>query len=160
MRKKLLDLGLALVLALGLMMGCKTIQYVPVEHTHYVTVRDSVYLRDTTIQYKVEKEYIKDYTGLLDTLSLETGMASAKAWVDTSRNTLAGEIKNKENVIDIPVQVKEKVITRDSVVYKEVPVPVEVVKEVHPKYELALWGYLVFSLIVVVLIIAHKFLPR
>lgn len=160
MRKKLLDLGLALVLALGLMMiGCKTI-YVPVEHTEYVTVRDSVYLRDTTIQYKVEKEYIKDYTGLLDTLNLETGMAEAKAWVDTSKNVLAGEIKNKENVIDIPVQVKEKVITRDSVVYKEVPVPVEVVKEVHPKYEIGLWCYLVFSMIVVVLIIAHKFLPR
>lgn len=149
-----------IALALGLMMiGCKTI-YVPVEHTEYVTVKDSVYFVDTVVQYKVEKEYIKDYTGLLDTLNLETGMASAKAWVDTSRNTLAGEIRNKENVIDIPVQVKEKVITRDSVVYKEVPVPVETIREVHPKYELALWAYLVFSMIVVVLIIAHKFLPR
>lgn len=149
-----------IALALGLMMiGCKTV-YVPIERTEYVSVRDSVYLRDTTIQYKVEKEYVKDYTGLLDTLSLETGIASAKAWVDTSRNTLAGEIKNKENVINIPVQVKEKVITRDSVIYKEVPVPVEVVKTVHPKYELFLWAYLVFSLIVMVLIIAPKFLPR
>ena len=156
MRKTLL----ALVLALGLMMGCKTIQYIPVEHTEYVTVKDSVYLRDTVVQFKVEKEYVKDYTGLQDTLNLETGMASAKAWVDTSRNTLAGEIRNKESVIDIPVQVKEKVITRDSVVYKEVPVPVETIREVHPKYEIALWCYLVFSLIVVVLIIAHKFLPK
>lgn len=149
-----------IALALGLMMiGCKTV-YVPVERTEYVTVRDSVYFVDTLVQYKVEKESVRDYTGLLDTLNLETGMASAKAWVDTSKNVLAGEIKNKENVIDIPVQVKERVITRDSIVYKEVPVPVEVVREVHSKYELALWGYLVFSMIVVVLIIAHKFLPR
>ena len=58
--------------------GCKTI-YVPVEHTEYVTVRDSVYLKDTTVQYKVEKEYVKDYSDLLDTLHLETGLAEARA---------------------------------------------------------------------------------
>ncbi len=149
-----------IALALGLMMiGCKTV-YVPIERTEYVTVKDSVYFRDTVVQYKVEKEYIKDYTGLLDTLEMETSYSNFVAWVDTSAAKLSGIARNKEKTVDIPVQVKEKVVVRDSVVYKEVPVPVEVVKEVHPKYELALWGYLVFSLIVMVLIIAHKFLPR
>lgn len=126
--------------------GCK-VQYVPVEHTEYVHTIDSVYFRDTTIQYKVEKEYARDYTGLLDTLDLETSYASARAWLDTSRATLSGEIRNKENVIDIPVSVKEKVTVRDSVVYKDVPVPVEVVRTVHPKYEWALWTWGIAALL-------------
>lgn len=132
-----------------LLWGCRTIQYVPIKQTEYVTVRDSVYLRDTTIKYKVEKEYVKDYTGLLDTLHLETGLAEASAWVDTTKSVLAGEIKNKRKNIDIPVQVKEKVVVRDSIVYKEKPVPVEVEKVVHPKYEKWLWAWLVASLLAI-----------
>jgi len=126
--------------------GCK-VQYVPVEHTEYVHTIDSVYFRDTTIQYKIEKEYVRDYTGLLDTLDMETSYASARAWVDTSKATLSGEIRNKENVINIPVSVKEKVTVRDSIVYQDRPVPVEVIKTVHPGYEKYLWGWLVLSVV-------------
>jgi hypothetical protein len=139
--------------------GCK-VQYVPVEHTEYVTVRDSVYLRDTTIQYRIEKEYVRDYTGLLDTLDMETSYASARAWVDTSKAVLAGEIKNKENVINIPVQVKEKVTVRDSIVYQDRPVPVEVEKVVHPGYEKWLWAWLVFSLLGLALFVYFRFICR
>lgn len=140
--------GRHLILALlGLLVFSCKVQYVPVKETEYVTVRDSVYFRDTTIQYQVEKEYVRDYTGLLDTLDLETSYASARAWLDTSRAVLAGSIRNKENVIDIPVSVKEKVTVRDSIVYRDVPVPVEVVKTVHPKYEWILWTWGIVSLL-------------
>lgn len=122
------------------MLSCK-VQYVPVEHTEYVHTIDSVYFRDTTIKYKVEKEYVRDYAGLTDTLEMETSYASARAWVDTSRAVLAGSIRNKENVIDIPVSVKEKVTVRDSIVYKDVPVPVEVVVT-KTKYPAAFWWLL------------------
>ena len=132
---------------LGLLVFSCKVQYVPVKDTEYVTVRDSVYFRDTTIKYQVEKEYVRDYTGLLDTLGLETSYASARAWVDTSRAPLSGEIRNRENVIDIPVSVKEKVTVRDSVVYKDVPVPVEVVRTVHPKYEWILWCWGIAALL-------------
>ena len=134
------ELLVCLTLGLLVFTGCKTV-YIPVEHTEYVTVRDSVYFRDTTVQYKVEKEYVKDYTGLLDTLYLETGMAEASAWVDTTKSVLAGEIRNKENVINIPVQVKEKVTVRDSIVYQDKPVPVEVVVT-KTKYPAVFWWLL------------------
>ena len=150
-------------LALGLLVfgGCKTV-YIPVEHTEYVTVRDSVYFRDTTVQYKVEKEYVKDYTGLLDTLHLETGLAEATAWVDTSKSVLAGEIRNKEKVVDIPVQVKEKIVVRDSIVYQDKPVPVEVVVT-KTKYPAVFWwllGWLVFSLLGLALFVYFRFICR
>ena len=86
-------------------------------------------------------------------------MAEAKAWVDSSKAVLAGSIKNKDKVIDIPVQVKEKVAVRDSIVYKDVPVPVEVVKTVHPKYEWGLWAWDIASLLVFILF-AYCFLKK
>lgn len=128
-----------------LLLGCSTIKYIPVKEYVTVTETQTEYLRDTLIQVKVEKEFVRDYTGLLDTLQLETSYALSSAWVDTTRNTLAGTIKNKDKVIDVPVAVKEKVIVKDSLVYKDVPVPVEVVKTVHPKYEAWLWTWLVLS---------------
>lgn len=137
---------LVIFFLLPLVFSCKTV-YIPVAEKEYVTVRDSVYLRDTTVQYKVEKEYVKDYTGLLDTLRMETSYSSFAAWVDTSAAKLSGIAQNKEKIVDIPVQVKEKVTVRDSIVYKEVPVEVEVVKTVHPKYEAWLWAWLIFSLL-------------
>ena len=157
MRKRCF-LSFTALLAMLLLWGCRTIQYVPIKQTEYVTVRDSVYLRDTTIKYKVETEYVKDYSDLLDTLELSTGLAEAKAWVDTSKSVLAGEIKNKQKSIDIPVQVKEKVVVRDSIVYKEKPVPVEVEKVVHPKYEAGLWAWVVFSLLGLGLFIYFRYI--
>lgn len=143
------------VLALALT-ACKTV-YVPVEHTEYVHTIDSVYVRDTTIKYQLEKEYIRDFTGLLDTLTLETGLAVSKAWVDTSKSVLAGEIRNKEKALDIPVSVKEKVTVRDSIVYQEKPVPVEVVKVVHPGYEKWLWVWGVASALLLAFLAYLKF---
>lgn len=148
-----------LILLAVLFSGCRTIQYVPVKETEYVTVKETEYLKDTLVQYQIEKEYIRDWTGLLDTLRMETSYASARAWVDTSKAVLAGEIKNRENVINVPVSVKEKVIVKDSIVYKDVPVPVEVIKTIHPKYELALWAWGIVSLLVFCFLLYRKIMP-
>ena len=108
--------------------ACSTVKYVPVKEIEYVTVRDTTVLRDTTIQYQIEKEYVRDYTGLLDTLRLSTGLAEAETYVDTTRNVLTGSIRNKNKTLNIPTQYKERTVYRDSIVYKEKPVPVEVEK--------------------------------
>lgn len=157
MKSKEIIKGLLVFIALGMLVNCGTIKYVPVKETEYVTVRDSVYFRDTTVQFRVEKEYVRDYTGLLDTLELSTGYADARAWVDTTRSVLAGEIKNKEKMVDVPVQMKEKIVYKDSLVYKDVPVPVEVEKVVHPGYEKWLWGWLVLTLLAFIAYLLWKF---
>lgn len=150
---------LLIIILLVILFGCSAPRPTTVVHTEYVTVRDSVYFRDTTVQYKIEKEYVKDYTGLLDTLVLGTGYADARAWVDTSRAVLAGEIKNKEKALNIPVQVKEKVTVRDSIVYKDVPVPVEVVKTKYPASFWWLWAYMIVTLALMGFKLWLKFRP-
>lgn len=147
------------IIPLVVLFACSTPRPTTVVHTEYVTVKDSVYFRDTTVQYKIEKEYVKDYTGLLDTLVLSTGYADARAWVDTAKSVLAGEIKNKEKVLDIPVQVKEKATVRDSIVYKDVPVPVEVVKTKYPASFWWLWVWFILTLTLMAFKLWLKFRP-
>ena len=110
--------------------ACGTIQYVPVETIKEVHVKDTTVLHDTTIQYQTKKEYVRDYTGLLDELVLETEYAIAKAHVDTAAEKLTGSIENKDKALNIPIQYKERLVYRDTVITKEKIVPVEVEKKV------------------------------
>lgn len=124
--------------------------YQPVETIKEVTVRDTTYLRDTTIKYKIEKQYVRDYTGLLDELVLETDYAIARAHVDTAAAKLSGSIENKEKTVEIKTQWKERLVYRDSIITKEVPVEVEVEKivKVVPRF----WKF--FGLIGMLTVIA------
>ena len=143
-------------MCLCLLTGCKVIKYVPVKETEYVHVKDSVYLKDTTIQYKIEKQYVKDYTGLLDTLRLETDYAESEAYIDTTSSKLVGSIRNKPKILDINTQIKERIVVKDSILYKEVPVPVEVEKKIHYPYEKWLWVWAILSTVLIALIICFK----
>lgn len=126
-----------LTLVCGLAMGsCKTIQYIPVETGTTVHIKDSVALHIKDSVRVIEKSVYRDYTGLLDTLSISSSKASMRAWADTSRNMIAGELKTEPIEEKTKIVYKDRVEYRDSLVYKEVPVPVEVEKEVKivPKF--------------------------
>lgn len=140
-----------LVLFLIILTGCGTLKKIEVEHrieTHYV---DSTIWHLDTAYFDVPREVYKDYSGLLDTLKLETSMASSWAAVDTNKMVLAGEIKNKSTKLEKEVLWKEKIVYRDSLVTKEVPVPLEIIKEVVPKW---CWWLLGFNIAILVLALA------
>lgn len=146
------------LLALVFAAGCKTIKYIPVEHTEYVTVRDSVYFRDTLVRIELEKARLADFVDVSDTLVLSTELARSTAYLDTARAILRGTIENIKPYVEKPVQIKEKIVVRDSIIYQDKPYPVEVEKEV--RYVpwlikiLAWFGGL--SLVAVVLFILRK----
>ena len=124
MKKLSIILGILLTVV-----ACKTV-YVPVPSTTSTTVnvKDSVALHIKDSVRLIERSVYKDYTGLLDTLSISLEKASMRAWADTSRNLIAGELKTE------PVEEKTKIVYRDRLVYKdsvrieEKPVPYEVEK--------------------------------
>ena len=103
--------------------ACKTIQYVPVEKRVEVAVHDTTYLHRTDTLVEVQKSRISDFSGLLDTLLLRTDLAVSRAFVDTTAGILRGTLEQSGK---LPVQIvwKERVVTRDSLVYQDVPVPV------------------------------------
>lgn len=129
------------ILILSLLVSCSVVKPVPVQTQIKYQIRDSINFKDSTVYHTLYKEVYRDYTNLLDTLNLSTSYADAKAFVDTTKMLLKGEIKNKDADIPVKIKWKEKIVHRDSIVTKEVPVPVEVekIKYKHYWYESILW---------------------
>lgn len=118
------------VVSTVLTVGCKTIQYVPVETIKEVHIKDSVYFRDTLVRVELEKARLADFVDLGDTLVLQTDLARSTAFLDSASGKLKGTLENIKRYAEKNVPLKEKVVYKDSVVTKEVPVPVEVEKVV------------------------------
>ena len=108
--------------------SCATVKYIPVETVKEVHIRDSVYLRDTVVRVELEKARLSDFVDVGDTLVLTTDLARSTAFVDSTSGKLKGTLENIKKYAEKPVQVKEKIVYRDSVVTKEVPVEVQVEK--------------------------------
>ena len=105
--------------------------YTPVKDSISVERRDSVIYRVDTLRIPVPVETVKEVVPPMDTLKMETSVAEAKVWADTSTKTLKGEMRNKKTELSQPqVIYKEKKVYRDSLITKEIPVPVEVEKKV------------------------------
>ena len=150
--KKILYLTVLLLLTFGCGVTKKTIQIEHVTETHYV---DSTRWHDSTIYYIVPIERYRDYTSLLDTLKLETSLAKAEAYVDTTNNTLKGSIENKKDSLKTVIKWKERTVQKDSLVYKEVPVEVE--KEV-TKYPRSYWWFMGISILAAVYVALKVYL--
>lgn len=107
--------------------------------------RDSIiYIeRLDTIQVPVIKEKLV-VEALSDSSHLETSIAYSDAFVKDGK--LTHILENKDVKITGTVKVEEKIVYKDKIVEKEVPVPVEVVKTKYPRI---FWGLLVFFIGVV-----------
>lgn len=107
--------------------SCTTIKYVPVETVKEIAVHDTTYLHRTDTLVQIPETTIADYINVADTLRLEAPYASSAAWVDTTLGILKGRLVQGGK---LPVQVveKERIVTKDSLVYQDRPVPVEVEK--------------------------------
>ena len=125
--------------------ACGTLHNVPKEEVHIV-VKDStvIHYKDSIQVIPIEK--IVDIVPVYDSLKLETSLAEAVAFVDTTTHTLRGKIENKKGA---QFKYIEKVVWKEhrDTSYIEKPVPYEVVKK--EKYiPKIFWYSLVFSLIV------------
>lgn len=110
--------------------ACSTVKYIPVETIKEVHVRDSVYYRDTLVRVELEKARLSDFVDPGDTLVLQTDLARSTAFIDTTAGKLKGTLENIKPYVEKPVPVKHKIEYRDTVITKEIPVPVEVEKPV------------------------------
>ena len=146
MKKVLLYILIGIALA-----SCANTKKVPkTTEVTIVTYKDSVAWHDSTIYHEVYHEHYKDYTGLLDTLKMETTYNTFTAYNDTLSNHLMVEVENKDISLPIQIKWKEKVVYKDSLVYvtQEVPVEVEVVKKVYPKSYWVLLALVILGAIV------------
>ena len=133
------------------------IVYVPTNTDTHIEYRDSVIYKVDTLRIPVPVETIKEVVPPMDTLKMETSVAEAKAWIDTVTITLKGEMNNKKTELSQPqVVYKEKTVYRDSLITKEVSVPVEVEKKV--PFVPFLWKFLSVIGILAIAFITFKLL--
>lgn len=151
----------ALLAIATLMLGCATIRPVPVQTTTQVqtVVRDSVRWKDSTIYVQVPIERYVDVVPVYDTLRLETELAQAEAYVDTLTRTLKGNIENRKEPFKtiIKYQDRKVEIRKDSIITKEIPIEVETIKKVVPRW---CWYLLALNVIGVLAIGVWLYLKR
>ena len=135
---------LALFAAFVLVLSCGITKPTPGTNSQ-VNVRDSVVVHKVDSIVVIPVERVVDVVAQYDTLTLETNKAKATAYVDTTLHVLKGKIENKSGV-EYKYIYKDKIVYRDSITVKEVPVPYEVVKEV-TKIPKAFWWLLAATLI-------------
>lgn len=128
--------------------SCGTTKYIYLPGETKIEYRDSTVYKDS-IEYR-PVEVIKEIVPELDTLKLETSLARAEAYVDTTNRVLRGKIENKAG-ISTKIQYREKIVYRDSLIRE--PYPVEVVKEVktHFWYEKILWFLSAISIVIIII---------
>lgn len=137
--RRWVGLPLALLIAVcGLGIGsCGAIKEVPAETATTVHVKDSTIFHIKDSIRITEATRYKDWAGLLDTLKIDSGSGKShmRAWADTTRNLIAGELTEDKSEEKIKTIFKEKIVYKDSIRVEEKPVPVEVIKEVkvYPK---------------------------
>lgn len=140
----------ASLILLGLC-GCSTVKYVPIEKEtiEKIVVKDSLVYRDSIVYVPTER--IVEVVPEMDTLYMETQLASSKTYLDTTLRALKGELKNKQ-AFETKYVERIEYVERTDTVYVSLPEPYPVEKAVTPKWA---WYSLIFN-IIVVLVTAFK----
>ena len=148
---------ISLIILLFFMVSCGITSQVPIETI--INYKDStiVHTVDSVVYTPIYE--VKDIVNQLDTLHLETDLAAAQAYLDTSLNLLKGSIKNKKEQ-QVKYIYKDRIQYRDSIQIKEVPV--EVVKEKiirkAPWYNWILWPFSIIGFISILLLAIKLYL--
>lgn len=138
-----------------MLIQCATPQLLPTTTTQVQTiVKDSLVIRKDTVTIEVPVEV---HTNVAEQHSyLETSVATSTASID-STGLLHHQLQNKQTTLKKEIQYVDRYIetVRDSLVRVEVPVEVEVIKTVTPKWA---WRLLVFDVLVLLVFGALAYL--
>lgn len=157
--RHLVTLLTALFLAATLFTGCTRKVYVPVEGETVIETRYSERVDTVTVTVPVPAQSVENVT--VDTAShLETDVARSDAWLD-SLGRLHHTLENKP--VDLPAQVPVKSHERDSIVYRDHPVPYPVERELSRREQIKMdfggfaLGALLVGVCIAVLWLMKKF---
>ena len=138
--KRLVLLTMFLLLIVGTFSGCRTGHETLVTTEKVYNYVDTIRWHDSIVVVPVERyvDLVREY----DTLRLSTSLASAEAWLDTTNACLRGSIWNK-NTYTYEKEIIDHYIKKDSIVYRDRPVPYEVEKVV----EKAPWTFKIYRFV-------------
>ena len=149
---------LILLLLLLLTVGCaanKKVTYIPTQTVEKIEYRDTtIHIRDT-IRVPIPVERVVEVVPELDTLKLETTVATATAYLDTNSRQLRGEIRNKNTKLPAKVDTVFVVTTKNHYLEKPVIQKVETPVPYIPKFA---WICIVYTCTTVLVLLILGFL--
>ena len=136
----------------GLISGCSSPRYIPASNIKIIA-KDSLFVQTKLISVALPLE---SHTIVTPTKKshLETSVATSDAEID-SLGMLHHTLVNKKDSIKTKIQYIDKIVYRDSIETKEVPVPVEVKVPYIPKFykfTFAFFGIFVLFIVIKLLI--------
>lgn len=146
----------SIILIGSLLTSCGLVQKVTVKEEIHHIYRDSTILNIQDSIKVIPVERYVDIVPSYDTLHLQTSLAEATAFVDTSKHQLKGEIKNKKE-FEQKTRIEYVYKTQIDSVYIKEPVPYEVIKQVVPKWCWWLLGINIGMIVALILWILKKY---
>ena len=150
---------ICLILAFyGLISGCSSPRYIPSSSNIKIVSKDSLVINTKLVSVAIPNESHSIVTPTKKS-HLETSVAESDASID-SLGMLHHTLINKKDSIKTKIQYVDKIVYRDSIEVREVPVPVEVKVPYVPKFHkftfILFWIFVLF--IVIKLLIKLGFL--
>ena len=137
--KKFLILTFALLL-----MGCAATKpaTVPIQSSTIIEYRDTTIYLEKVIEVPVPVERVVEVVPRFDTLRMETGVAKAECWADTTNKVLRGRMENKQTSLKDKIDTCFVVEYVDRYTDKEIAVEVPVDVPYIPKFA---WFCIIFT---------------
>ena len=131
----------------GLLIGCSTPKYLPSSNIKIIA-KDSVFVHTELVSVAIPNESHSIITKKKS--HLETSVATSDAEID-SLGMLHHTLVNKKDSISTKIQYVDKIVYRDSIETKEVPVEVPVPVRYIPKFHqftfILFWIFVLFVLV-------------
>lgn len=127
-----------------LFMGCAATKpaTVPIQSSTIIEYRDTTIYLEKVIEVPVPVERVVEVVPRFDTLRMETGVAKAECWADTTNRVLRGRMENKQTALKGKIDTCFVVEYVDRYTEKEVAVEVPVDIPYIPKFA---WFCIIFT---------------
>jgi hypothetical protein len=127
-----------------LFMGCAATKpaTVPIQSETIIEYRDTTIYLEKVIEVPVPVERVVEVVPRFDTLRMETGVAKAECWADTTNRVLRGRMENKQTALKGKIDTCFVVEYVDRYTEKEVAVEVPVDVPYIPKFA---WLCIIFT---------------
>lgn len=99
--------------------GSKKVMVDTAKDSIRVEYREKVIMKDSLVEVPIPFERIITVAPMLDTLTMENSTALSTAYLDTLSQSLKGSLISKEGGLKTNVNIPTKIITNDSIVYKD-----------------------------------------
>ena len=127
-----------------LFMGCAATKpaTVPIQSSTIIEYRDTTIYLEKVIEVPMPVERVVEVVPRFDTLRMETGVAKAECWADTTNRVLRGRMENKQTALKGKIDTCFVVEYVDRYTDKEVAVEVPVDVPYIPKFA---WLCIIFT---------------